>query len=92
VQATYWFNNTTLEATWTEPEGFRSGGGAAPAAYDPYGGGGDGGGGGGGYEEPAATGGGGEWISYIDDESGAEYWYNETTQETTYEDPNGGVW
>ena len=30
----------------------------------------------------------GEWVSYIDDESGAEYWFNETTQETTYEDPH----
>ena len=37
-------------------------------------------------QEPGAE----EWTQYEDPESGAPYWYNNFTQESTYEDPNGG--
>jgi hypothetical protein len=63
------------------------------AAADPYGDSttayGYGGGLGGAYDQPSgvtdsAAASGGEWISYIDDESGKEYWYNEATDETSW--------
>jgi hypothetical protein len=76
AQARYWFNNATQEASWTEPEGWAAAQqqGDGEAWGDGYG---------------AAEGAGlGEWVSYLDDESGAEYWVNDATGETTYEDPN----
>ena len=77
AQARYWFNNTTQEASWTEPEGWAASQ-AHAQANDEWGDG-----------YVAATGAGaGEWVSYLNDETGDEYWVNDTTGETSYEDPN----
>jgi hypothetical protein len=32
----------------------------------------------------------GAWVQYTDEESGAPYWYNHDTGETTWDDPTGG--
>ena len=32
----------------------------------------------------------GAWVQYTDEESGAPYWYNHDTGETTWDDPTSG--
>ena len=76
----YWFNNETQETTYENP--------IAPAIEeDPYASDyagaaaydSD-------YQPPAS-----DWEKLTDEESGSPYWYNATTGESSYEDPNAGA-
>jgi len=40
------------------------------------------------WDEVKGGGEGGIWVESFDDESGAPYWYNEATGETTWSDPH----
>ena len=82
AQAKYWYNNETGEASWTIPEEFNSASGSVVSSgtngVDGSITGTNGVGasnGGGGY---------GDWVSYIDETTGQEYWYNATTGETSW--------
>jgi hypothetical protein len=82
ASAKYWYNNNTGEASWVNP-----GGGAAAGA-------GAGAGAGGAPAAAPASGTGSapasarknpnEWVSYVDDSTGQEYWYNAKTGETSW--------
>ncbi len=80
AQAKYWYNSHTGEASWTQPSGgsAKSGGSAAPAAA----------GGGGGQGSARAPGSARDnpkdWVSYVDEATGQEYWYNAKTGETSW--------
>jgi len=86
----FWYNNNTGDSVWEKPEGAEE---AVAQGGGPEAGSGSGSGsvsasaavveGGGG------EGSGGEWQIYQDD-NGADYWYNNITQESTYDDPSGG--
>lgn len=70
AQAKYWYNNETGEASWTIPEEFNNNSTSNNNTTS----------------NVAASGGGGygEWVSYIDETTGQEYWYNPTTGETSW--------
>ena len=69
AQAKYWYNNETGEASWTRPESLGAeGGGALAGAYVPQSA----------REFPD------EWVSYIDEATNQEYWYNSKTGETSW--------
>jgi hypothetical protein len=87
----YWFNVETQETTWDNPaagvhEYAADDTGAVDAYYDPEAAGYDQYD----YAQPAAEGvaaDGHEWEQYVDDGTGLPYWFNSTTQETTWDDP-----
>ena len=69
AQAKYWYNEMTGEASWTAPEDLGGGGGGA----------------GGTASVPAsARQMPEEWVSYVDEATGQEYWYNSRTGETSW--------
>eukprot|EP01041_Mallomonas_annulata_P005871 gene5871-11861_t len=79
AQAKYWYNYETGEATWTRPEELESNAGASVNTSDSI-------------SIPdvsaATTGvvtGGSEWVSYVDADTGQEYWYNSVTGETSWD-------
>ncbi len=69
AQAKYWYNNITGEATWQRPGNMWGNLSARSAS-----------------KIPAAAKGNnaGEWVSYIDDATGQEYWYNAVTGESSW--------
>ena len=79
--APYWYNTTTGESSYANPFETQAG---AVGVVDGYGSdmaGADG------YD---TAGGAGEWTEYYDEASGVPYWYNATSGETSWTDPNGG--
>ena len=68
AQAKYWYNEATGEASWTPPEGQGDGGGGGASASVPASA----------REMPD------EWVSYVDETTGQEYWYNSRTGETSW--------
>jgi hypothetical protein len=68
AQAKYWYNNETGEASWTVPEEYAT----AEMAGAGVG------------EVASAAAGAGDWVSYIDENTGQEYWYNPATGETSW--------
>ena len=71
AQAKYWYNNDTGEASWTKPdEQMLLGYGMASEANNQV--------------AIAGMGRADEWVSYIDEDTGQEYWYNTRTGETSW--------
>lgn len=77
AQAKYWYNSETGEATWTKPAAMSVGGiySARSSSNSTSS-----------SVPPSARNGksGNEWISYIDEATGQEYWYNSVTGETSW--------
>lgn len=76
AQAKYWYNSQTGEATWTKPTGLRgdasSRGGSTQVSA---------------RSAPSSSRAGdnaSDWVSYLDEETGQEYWYNAKTGETSW--------
>ena len=69
AQAKYWYNNITGEATWQRPGNMWGTLSARSAS-----------------KIPAAAKGNnaGDWVSYIDESTGQEYWYNAVTGESSW--------
>ena len=77
----YWYNETTGESSYSNPHDAAAADAAIAAdgyGADAYGG-----------ESYGGSGGGDGWTEQWD-ESGNQYWWNEATGESSYQDPNGG--
>lgn len=68
AQAKYWYNNETGEASWTKPDEVPGDEAAVPPANVPQ----------------SARDFPDEWVSYIDEATNQEYWYNSKTGETSW--------
>jgi hypothetical protein len=69
AQAKYWYNSYTGEATWTKPD---SNAASVNTTANRSG------------NNTARAGDPADWISYIDDTTGQEYWYNAKTGESSW--------
>ena len=74
AQAKYWYNNATGEATWTRPEDLAVGDFSSRSASSSVIG----------STAPVNPANADEWVSYIDEDTGQEYWYNSVTGETSW--------
>lgn len=83
AQAKYWYNNSTGEATWTKPAQL-PGSAANSARSSRSARGGNSGVGGGPTTSARNASDAGDWVSYLDDVSGQEYWYNAKTGESSW--------
>jgi hypothetical protein len=77
AQAKYWYNNNSGEASWVQPSG--SGGSMSGTSN-----GGSSQSSGGNGPPASARKNPQDWVSYIDETSGQEYWYNAKTGETSW--------
>jgi hypothetical protein len=68
AQAKYWYNQNTGEASWTKPDDDSKSMTTGSVANS----------------AAASARENGDWISYLDGDTGQEYWYNNKTGETSW--------
>jgi hypothetical protein len=71
AQAKYWYNNLSGEASWTKPAALDNASLNSSMASIPV-------------SARSSAAGAMDWVSYLDEETGQEYWFNAKTGETSW--------